>query len=142
MTHTITVIGQFKCPKCGWVHVGISESDALLSVSDFNEYYATLNDEEKRSSGGSPASIEHYRRCFRCGSPSDQFVPVREADGPPTGTTLQCVIAPEFELFRGLPLALSQNLEVHAYIARCNEAGAPWDNIGLDRMLRSITDDG
>ena len=141
MTQSSTVIGQFKCPKCGWLHIGISESDALRAVADFNEYYTTLDEAARESFGGRPAAIERFRRCFRCGCPSDQFVPIREAEGPESGTTLQCVIAPEFQLFRGLPLTLSQNLDIHAYIARCNEAGVPWDTLSLERMLASILED-
>lgn len=90
----MNVIGEFKCPKCGWVHIGISEADAVAQVDSVNAYFATLSEEQKQQFGGTNASLERYKRCFRCGSPSAGFVPAKQADRPPMGATLQAAIAP------------------------------------------------
>ena len=90
-------IGEFKCPKCGWIHVGISEADAIAHVDSFNRFFATLDTDERRNTFGNRlASLETYQRCFRCGSPSADFVPATNTDCPP-GVTLQAVIAPVFQ---------------------------------------------
>ena len=34
-------LGEYKCPKCGWVHAGISETDAIAAVADFNANFPT-----------------------------------------------------------------------------------------------------
>ena len=94
MVGQMNIIGKFKCPKCGWVHIGISEADAERSVADFNEYYESLSTQGREPFGGKPASTEGYKRCFRCKSPSETFVPANEADAP-LGARLQVVIAPE-----------------------------------------------
>jgi hypothetical protein len=87
------VLGEFKCPKCGWVHVGISEADAVAAVNSFNEYFETLTPEEQQSFGGKNASIKHYQHCFLCRTPSIGFVPANPGDCP-MGATMQTVIAP------------------------------------------------
>lgn len=85
-------LGDFKCLKCSWVHAGISEADAIAAVAEFNKYYATLSRDAQDKSGGEQ-SLEMYRQCFRCGAPSDTFVPAAPGDAP-LGCTLQAVIAP------------------------------------------------
>ena len=87
-------LGDFKCPKCGWVHAGISETDAIAAVAEFNEYFSTLSREAQASFGVEPSSLEMYKRCFRCGAPAANFMPASPGDAP-IGCTLQVVIAPE-----------------------------------------------
>lgn len=87
-------LGDFKCPKCGWVHAGISEKAAIAAVAEFNEYFATLTREAQASFGGEPSSLEMYKRCCRCGAPAASFLPAALGDAP-VGCTLQVVIAPE-----------------------------------------------
>lgn len=77
--------GEFKCLRCGWVHAGISETDAITAVADFDEYFATLSLEAHASFGGKQSSLERYKSCSRCGAPAV----ARE------GCTLQVVIAPD-----------------------------------------------
>ncbi len=90
----MSIIGEFKCPKCGWIHVGISEADAISTVADFNAYFATLSTTAQADFGGKPASLERYKRCCRCGTPAASFVPAVPDDAP-DGCTLQVVIAPD-----------------------------------------------
>ena len=61
---------EYKCPKCSWVHAAIP----LAVVQQNPEYYG-------------------YYKCFRCGAPSDGFVPAEPADAP-DGCTLQPVVVP------------------------------------------------
>lgn len=76
---------ECKCPKCGWVHAAIPRFDAE-AVASANEYY--------RSKGRpQAASISDYRRCFRCGAPTDGFVPAGPNDAP-KGCTIQGVVVP------------------------------------------------
>lgn len=86
-------MGDFKCPDCGWVHAGISEADAVDAVAGFNSYFMTLSPDARAEFGGESASLEMYQRCFRCGAPSDTFVPAAQDDAP-AGCTLQAAIAP------------------------------------------------
>lgn len=65
----------------------------MAAVDSFNAYFDTLSGEKRESFGGKPASIERYERCFRCGSPSKDFVPAKQTDRP-MAVTLQAVIAP------------------------------------------------
>lgn len=86
-------LGDFKCPKCGWVHAGISEAGAVAAVAEFNESFATMGLESLALFGGEPASLEMYKQCFRCGAPAASFLPAAPGDAP-LGCTLQVVIAP------------------------------------------------
>jgi hypothetical protein len=81
-------LGEFKSPKCGWVHSGTSEADALAAVADFNEYFATLSPTVQADVGGKTVSIERYKHCFRCGAPAANFLPAAPGDAP-DGCTLQ-----------------------------------------------------
>lgn len=65
-------IGDYKCPKCGWVHVAITREFAIANNYD-------------------PARLE---KCFRCGAPSVGFVPAQPGDAPPL-LTLQAVVLQE-----------------------------------------------
>jgi hypothetical protein len=87
-------LGEFKCPKCGWVHSSTSKADAIAAVADFNAYFATLSLEAQASFGGEPSSLEMYKRCFRCGAPAASFLPAAPGDAP-DGSTLPVVIAPD-----------------------------------------------
>lgn len=60
----------YKCNKCGWVHAAIPPAVAQQST-DYDGYY----------------------KCFRCGTPSDAFVPAKEDDAP-EGCTIQAVVVP------------------------------------------------
>lgn len=72
-------LGEFKCPKCGWVHVGISAADASAAVVDFNAQFETLSPEAQASFGGKPSSLDKYKRCFRCGAHASSFLPAAPA---------------------------------------------------------------
>ncbi|QDZ26576.1 hypothetical protein [Noviherbaspirillum sp. UKPF54] len=86
---------DFKCPRCGRVHRGISQAEAAAAVQEFNEYYDTLTAEEQRQHyGGRRATIESYQRCTTCGCPSSEFLPAQDGDCMP-GATLPAVITPE-----------------------------------------------
>jgi hypothetical protein len=86
-------LGQFKCPKCSWVHVGISETDAIEHINSVNPDFAALSYKEKLAYNGNGASLKSYLRCFRCRAPSADFVQANPGDSP-TLATLQAVIVP------------------------------------------------
>lgn len=87
-------LGEFKCPRCGWVHIGTTEEDARTAVADFNAYYATLSPKAPADSGAKPVSIESYKGCLMCGAPAASFLPAAPGDAP-DGSTLPFVIAPD-----------------------------------------------
>lgn len=53
-------IGEYKCPKCGWVHIAIKREFAMASNYD----------------------IARLEKCFRCGAPSVGFIPAEPGDAP------------------------------------------------------------
>jgi hypothetical protein len=61
---------ECKCNRCGWVHAALP-----LPVVQQNPDYAG------------------YHKCFKCGAPSDGFVPAHAKDAP-TGSTIQGVYVP------------------------------------------------
>lgn len=86
----------FKCTGCGRIHVGITKSNAATEVRSFNEYFSRLSTDDRQSNyGGRPASIEHYKKCHTCGTPSDAFVPAIGYEN--SGMTMQTVIEPSQE---------------------------------------------
>lgn len=86
-------LGEFKCLKCGWLHAGIPETDAITAVTDFNAYFSTLGLEAQASFGEQPSSLEMHKRCYTCGAPAASFLPATPGDAP-LGCTLQVVMAP------------------------------------------------
>jgi hypothetical protein len=60
------MLGEFKCLKCGWVHAGIAEADAVDAVAGFNSYLTTLSPDARTEYGADPsAGIYFYE--FRHG---------------------------------------------------------------------------
>jgi hypothetical protein len=86
-------LGQFKCARCGWVHVGISEAAAIAAVAEFNHHYETMNAETQASFKVQRATLDMYKRCTRCGETAETFVPALPGDAPLLAT-LQAVISP------------------------------------------------
>lgn len=83
-----------KC-ECGWVHFGVSKSDAENEVKLFNEYYDSLDKERQdKYYGGKPASIETYLHCFRCGKDYKKCVDA-SPDDIPEGSTIQPIMYEE-----------------------------------------------
>lgn len=76
------ILGEFKCPSCGRVHLRISRQDAEKSVADF---------EARCPNDPRPAVMDDYLRCFGCGAPASTFVPAGPDDAP-LGCTLTCVV--------------------------------------------------
>lgn len=77
---------ELKCPRCGWVHAGVSELDAQGWVDDSNR--------DSVIRGESPtATIELYQRCFQCHASADDFVVAGPEDAP-AGCSIQPVILP------------------------------------------------
>jgi len=69
------VLGIYKCAACNWPHYGISERDAIAYVSFMNEYTTSLDDQEAADIfGGKILSVEQFRRCFFCASPTSEMV--------------------------------------------------------------------
>ena len=134
-------LDKFKCPSCGCVHIGISLNDAEEQVRQAQAFYVVASKVNHVATRGPDAYLEAYKRCSRCGAPAAEFVPIRDCDVPISGLPLAEVVAPELPAFRDLQFTHEQNFEVWAYIARCNDAGVPWDTISLDRLLRDLLSD-
>jgi len=62
---------EYKCRRCGWVHAAITR-EAMAERTDL---------------------AERYLRCFKCGAPSNTFVPAAPGDAP-LGSTIQGVYVP------------------------------------------------
>lgn len=85
-----------KCTGCGRIHVGITKAHAAAEVRSFNEYFSRLSTDVRQSDyGGRQASIELYKKCHTCGTPSDAFV--RAIGYENSGMTMQTVIEPSQE---------------------------------------------
>jgi rubredoxin len=81
---------EYKCTKCGWVHVAIPRTVAEKSIADGNAYARTQGDNRVMT-------IDRYLRCFRCGAPSTGFIPAKPGDAP-LGSTIQAVVVPGAEV--------------------------------------------
>lgn len=128
----MNTLGEFKCLRCGCVHIGISLNDAEEEVRQAQAFYVVASKINNVATRGRYAYLEAYKRCSQCGGPAAEFVPVRDCHMPISSLPLAEVVAPERSAFRDLQLTYEQNFEVWAYMARCNDAGAPWDTISLD----------
>ncbi len=87
-------LGEFKCPRCGSVHIGISLSDAQEQVIQAQAFYVVASKINHITTRGPDAYLESYRRCLNCGAPAANFLPAAPDDAP-DGCTLQIVIAPD-----------------------------------------------
>lgn len=86
-------LGEFKCPSCGCVHIGISLEDADEQVRQAQAFYVVASKINHVATRGPGAYLEAYKRCSRCGAPAADFVPAQPSDVQ-DGCTLQAVIAP------------------------------------------------
>lgn len=87
------ILGKFKCPNCRCIQNGVSEADAIAAVAAFNRYLETVASRELEEwYGGGKVSINNYRRCFFCDTPSEQFEPASPRDGG--AMTNQPIIVP------------------------------------------------
>lgn len=117
---------ELKCPRCGWVHAGVSLAAAQGWVAEAN-----LENESK----GAPAdtSIEQYQRCFQCRASHETFV-MAAPDDAPIGATLQPVVIPEGRSTKILVIALDlegtlissavsqfPRPHLHAFLTGCQE---------------------
>ena len=78
------------CPKCGWVHFGVTFAEALVEISRFNAFYDTAAPETQEHFAGR-SSIENYSKCFNCGAgweTMQEARPGRRLDG----VTLQPIL--------------------------------------------------
>lgn len=77
---------EVKCKACGWVHIALPRPVAEASVAEAIAY--------SKARGERPTErVSDYRKCFRCGQSTEQFVPALEADAP-LGCTLQACVMP------------------------------------------------
>ena len=89
----MNTLGEFKCPKCGCVHIGISLNDAEEQVRQAQAFYVVASKINHVATRGPDAYLEAYKRCSRCGAPAADFIPALPSDIQ-DGCTLQAVIAP------------------------------------------------
>lgn len=79
-----------SCKKCGWVHMAMTQDQAVQAIDRFNAYFDTLTPEEQQDFyGGKKSSIQDYMRCHRCGN--KDFRPYKEGDAP-DGVTIGPII--------------------------------------------------
>lgn len=79
------ILGEYRCPRCGRVHLRISRADAESAVARANQ---RLQPSER------PASMEQYLRCFGCGAAASTFVLAGPDDAPDGVTLTLCVVEP------------------------------------------------
>ena len=79
------ILGEYRCPRCGRVHLRISREDAESAVAMANQ---------RLQPSDQPASIEQYLHCFGCGAPASTFVPACPDDAPDGVTLTLCVVEP------------------------------------------------
>jgi len=84
---------NFKCPRCGWVHGGISLKDAQEQVLQAQAFYVFASKINGVTTRGPDAYLESYKRCYKCGTTAGDFVPALPGDVQ-EGCALQAVIAP------------------------------------------------
>lgn len=77
---------EYKCTKCGWVHAAIPLVDAEAQVASANAYDASKGQPQT-------ASLARYLHCFRCSTPTTDFVPAEPGDAP-SMSTIQGVVVP------------------------------------------------
>ncbi|MBZ2206522.1 hypothetical protein [Massilia soli] len=131
----------FKCLRCGWMHIGIQPNNAQEQVRQAEAFYVVASKINRVTTRGPDAYLECYERCYWCGAAASDFIPIRECDVPISSSSIAEVIMPELPTFRDLQLNYEQKFEVWAYVARCNDAGVPWDTISLDRLLSDLLSD-
>lgn len=89
----ITQIYTVTCKKCRWVHMGVTRAFAEAEVQRFNEYFATLDTQQRETYyNNKPSQIENYIGCRRCGG--TEFRPSLPDDCP-EGVTLNPVVYEE-----------------------------------------------
>jgi hypothetical protein len=128
-------LGEFKCPSCGWVHIGIPLEDAQEQVHQAQAFYVVASKINHVATRGPDAYLESYRRCFRCGAPASDFVPALPGDVP-NGCTLQAVIAPRVRVCRDYTFTLQYQLanddaNHDELVERLAEAGCTDARVGI-----------
>lgn len=131
----------FKCLRCGWLHIGVLLDEAEEQVRQAEAFYVVANKINHVITRGPDAYLECYKRCYWCGTGASDFAPIREGDVLISSSSVPEVITPELPAFRDLQLNYEQKFEVWAYIARCNDAGVPWETVSLDRLLSDLLSD-
>lgn len=79
------ILAEYRCPRCGRVHLRVSRADAESMVVSINR---RLQPEDQ------PACIDQFLRCFGCGAPTSSFVPAGPDDAPDGVTLTLCVVEP------------------------------------------------
>ena len=105
----MNTLGEFKCLRCGCVHIGISLNDAEEQVQA-HAFYVVASKINNVTTRGPNAYLEAYKRCSRCGAPAADFIPALPSDMPGR-CTLQAVIAPKE--FRCSTLLKRRNVSEH-----------------------------
>ena len=81
----------FKCRGCARVHVGCTKAEARDEVDEFNIYYASLSEEDRRRDyGGKCLSIELFKKCRYCGATGTEFI--RALGYENSGLTMHSII--------------------------------------------------
>lgn len=109
------LLGEYRCPRCGRVHLRISREDAESAVANFNR---------RLQPGEQPARIEEYLYCFGCGAPADAFVPARSDDAPGGVTLTLCVVEPETPPLHDPHVAKARKILAHYSAERLQRSGS------------------
>lgn len=81
---------QVTCNNCGWVHIGVTRTQAIDWVMSFNEFY-DRSSKEIQEQYGRRSDISSYEKCFNCGNDYHNFRIAKE-DDVPMGCTIQPII--------------------------------------------------
>lgn len=69
-------------------------AEAMEEVRAFNEFFHQATEEVKTCYNGL-SSIEHYKKCFRCGAPHTEMRLAIDHEVP-DGSTIQPILEPEW----------------------------------------------
>lgn len=76
----MNTLGEFKCLRCGCVHIGILLNDAEEQVRQAQAFYVVASKINNVATRGPYAYLEAYKRCSQCGAPAADFVPALPSD--------------------------------------------------------------
>lgn len=108
-----------ECSKCGTVHFEVSEQQAIIEISMFNNFYYESSEEVQFEYGGSPLNIEIYKQCAYCGASHKEFKPT---DQFLFGSTINPILNKESDPYTELYIDDAANL-IHDYCVKWGRFG-------------------
>lgn len=118
----MNALGEFKCLRCGCVHIGISLHDAEEQVRHAQAFFVGASKINNVTTRGPGAYLEAYKRCSWCGASAADFIPALPGDMPDS-CPLQAIIVP-YEQTRA-SLLESAEAQQHGGALSNSEMGRP-----------------